>query len=127
MNAPLDPNALNQLFVDARTHSHWQDKEVCDELLKQLYDLCKWGPTSMNCSPMRLVFVRSPQAKEQLKPLLSAGNVEKTMSAPVTAIVASDHQFYEHFPLLFPRSTTARERFANDPTAADIAACREPT
>ncbi|HBC57457.1 MAG TPA: malonic semialdehyde reductase, partial [Gammaproteobacteria bacterium] len=124
MDTPLDPQALNQLFIEARTHSHWQNKEVSDELLKQLYDLCKWGPTSMNCSPMRLVFVRSHAAKEQLKPLLSAGNVEKTMSAPVTAIVASDHQFYEHFPLLFPHSTTARDRFANDQTATDITAFR---
>ncbi len=124
MSTPLDPQALNQLFIEARTHSHWQNKEVSDELLKQLYDLCKWGPTSMNCSPMRLVFVRSRAAKEQLKPLLSAGNVEKTMSAPVTAIVASDHQFYEHFPLLFPHSTTARDRFANDQTATDITAFR---
>lgn len=124
MSTPLDPQALNQLFIEARTHSHWQNKEVSDELLKQLYDLCKWGPTSMNCSPMRLVFVRSHAAKEQLKPLLSAGNVEKTMSAPVTAIVASDHQFYEHFPLLFPHSTTARDRFANDQTATDITAFR---
>jgi 3-hydroxypropanoate dehydrogenase len=127
MLSPLNAQALNQLFFDARTHSHWQKKEVPEDLIKQLYDLCKWGPTSMNCCPMRLVFIRSQAAKERLKPMLSAGNVEKTMAAPVTAIIASDYQFYEHLPQLFPASATARDGFANDHKKAHSTAFRNGT
>lgn len=100
----LNNQSLDQLFFEARTHNAWQDKEVSDDLLIKLFDLCKMAPTSANCSPMRLVFVKSAEAKEKLKPVLSAGNADKTMSAPVTAIIAYDLDFYEHLPKLFPHA-----------------------
>ena len=83
----LDDQSLNLLFREARTHSVWQDKPVSDTQLLQLYDLMKWPPTSANCSPARIVFVRSAAAKEKLLPAIAPGNVEKTRTAPVTAIV----------------------------------------
>lgn len=100
----LDNKALDTLFRTARTHNGWQAKPVDDALLKQVYELAKWGPTSANCSPMRIVFVKSQAAKERLKPLLMPGNVDKTMSAPVTAIIGHDMKFYEHLPKLFPHA-----------------------
>lgn len=99
---PLDAQALDQLFLEARTFNAWLDKPVSDELLAQAVDLAKMGPTSVNCSPLRIVFVRSAEAKAKLKPALSEGNVEKTMAAPVTAIIAHDLAFYEVLPRLFP-------------------------
>lgn len=100
----IDKNSLDQLFTNARTHNAWLDKEISDETLQQLFDLAKMPPTSANCSPMRLVFIRSDEAKEKLKPALSEGNVDKTMSAPVVAIIAYDLDFYEHLPRLFPHA-----------------------
>ncbi len=100
----LNNQSLDQLFFEARTHNAWRDKEVSDDLLIKLFDLCKMAPTSANCSPMRIVFVKSAEAKERLKPVLSAGNADKTMSAPVTAIIAYDLDFYEHLPKLFPHA-----------------------
>lgn len=99
---PLDAQALNQLFLEARTFNAWLDKPVSDELLARAVDLAKMAPTSLNCSPMRLVFVRSAEAKAKLKPALAEGNVEKTMAAPVTAIIGYDLEFYEALPRLFP-------------------------
>ena len=90
------------LFDEARTHSAWQGREVEDSLLVALYERLRVAPTAMNCQPLRVHFVRSPEAKERLKGALSAGNVDKTMSAPVTAILAFDGQFHEHLPTLFP-------------------------
>jgi len=107
----LDPASLNTLFTDARTHSVWQDKAVSEQQLRTIYDLMKWGPTSANSSPARIVFVTSPQGKEQLLACVDAGNVEKIRTAPVTAIVAMDMQFYEQLPALFPH-TDARSWFA---------------
>ena len=98
----LDDAALDTLFRSARTHRGWLDKEVSDVLLQAVYDLARMGPTSANCCPMRVVFVKSPEAKERLKPTLASGNVEKTMSAPVTAIVGHDLEFYEELPRLAP-------------------------
>jgi 3-hydroxypropanoate dehydrogenase len=95
---------LDLIFRRARTHNVWLDKPVDDALLKQAYDLAKLGPTSANMSPMRIVFVRSPEAKEKLKPALDAGNVDKTMKAPVTAIIGMDIHFYEKLPKLFPHA-----------------------
>jgi 3-hydroxypropanoate dehydrogenase len=115
MSMPVDERSLDTLFREARTHNAWQAKPVPDDLLRQVYDLAKMGPTSANCSPMRVVFVTSPEGKERLKPALSAGNLEKTMVAPATAIVAQDTQFYEHLPQLFPHAD-ARSWFAgNEP------------
>jgi 3-hydroxypropanoate dehydrogenase len=104
MAQPLNDEALDVIFRQARTHVAWLPRAVDDELLRQLYDLTKWGPTSANTAPMRVVFVKSPEAKERLKPALMAGNVDKTMSAPVCAIIANDSRFYEHIPRLFPQN-----------------------
>jgi 3-hydroxypropanoate dehydrogenase len=95
---------LDRIFRHARTYNVWLDKPVDDALLPQVYDLAKMGPTSANMSPMRLVFVKSKEAKERLKPALDAGNVAKTMSAPVTAIIGMDIHFYEQLPKLFPHA-----------------------
>ena len=101
---PLHDECLNRIFREARTHNAWLDKPVDDATLKQIYDLAKMGPTSANMSPMRLVFVKSKAAKERLKPALHAGNLDKTMAAPVTAIIAMDIHFFEHLPRLFPHA-----------------------
>lgn len=108
--AKIDNSSLDVLYNNARTHSHWLDKEVDNELLKQAYNLTKMAPTSANCSPARFYFVSSNDAKEKLKPCLAAGNIDKTMSAPVTAIIAYDEEFYEQLPKLFPH-TDARSWF----------------
>ncbi len=110
----LDKTVLDVLFNSARSFSAWQKKPVEDALLVQLYDLVKMAPTSANCQPMRVVFVRSKEVKEKLKPCLDAGNVEKTMQAPVTAIIAQDMAFYEQMPKLFPHAD-ARSWFAGNP------------
>lgn len=102
MNQPLDDGGLDLLFRKARTFSSWLSEPVDDELLRQIYDLSRLGPTSANTSPMRIVFVKSPAAKEKLRPALDPGNVEKTMGAPVTAIIGMDLRFYEKLPELFP-------------------------
>ena len=100
--AHLDSTALDQLFLQARTHNAWLDRPVSDETLHRLYDLSRMGPTGGNSTPMRLVFVKSQAAKERLKPTLAPMNVDKTMGAPVTAIVAFDREFHEQLPKLFP-------------------------
>jgi 3-hydroxypropanoate dehydrogenase len=104
MSALLTSDALDVLFRKARTHSAWLDQPVDDALLQQVYDLAKMGPTSANMCPMRIVFVKSREAKEKLKPALDAGNVDKTMKAPVTAIIGMDMHFYEKLPQLFPHA-----------------------
>lgn len=98
----LDQSALDTLFNHARTHNVWLDKKVDPALLHQLYDLVKMAPTAANCQPLRLVFVTSDEAKAKLKPALDAGNVAKTMAAPVTVILGMDMAFYEQLPKLFP-------------------------
>jgi 3-hydroxypropanoate dehydrogenase len=100
----LDEPALDLVFRTARTHNGWQNRPVSDDLLRQVVDLAKMGPTSANCSPMRIVFVRSKEAKERLKPALIPTNVDKTMAAPVTAIIGHDMAFYEQLPRLFPHA-----------------------
>lgn len=110
----IDATALDQLFAHARTHNRWLDRPVDTHLLRELYDLTKFAPTSANSQPMRLLFVTSPEAKARLKPALMPANVEKTMTAPVTAIVAHDVEFYEHLPKLFPHAD-ARSWFAHRP------------
>jgi 3-hydroxypropanoate dehydrogenase len=114
MNARLNDRDLDQIFRNARTHTVWQDLPVSDDLLRELYDLMKWGPTSANCSPARILFLRTPQAKQRLLPALSPGNVDQTMAAPVTAIIGYDAKFYEQLPRLFPH-TDARSWFADTP------------
>lgn len=114
MTQALDSTALDQLFLAARTYNKFTTEPVSEDLLKQLYDLYKWGPTSMNTQPGRVVFVRSVEGKERLKPALMPNNVEKTMAAPVVAIVAFDSTFYEHMPMQFPANPGARDMFANN-------------
>ena len=110
----LNNQSLKQLFLEARTHNAWQDKPIKESLLEELFDLMKMAPTSANCSPVRLVFVQSDTAKEKLKPCLMEGNIDKTMQAPVCAIIAYDLDFYEHFPKLFPH-TNAKSWFEGRP------------
>ena len=110
----LDQSALDTLFNNAHTHSHWTDRKVEASLLKQVYDLTKMAPTSANCQPLRIVFVQSPQAKEKLKPCLAEGNVAKTMQAPVTAIFGMDMAFYEELPRLFPHADAKSWFVGND-------------
>ncbi len=117
----LDDRALDQIFRAARTHNKWQDRPVPDATLRELYDLLKWGPTSANGSPARFVFVRTPEGKAKLKPALSAGNIEKTMTAPVTVIVAYDSAFYEKLPYLFPHADAKSWFAGNDALAAETA------
>src|SRR5512137_361505 len=107
----LDDHALDVLFRQAHTHSAFTAEPVGDDTLHRLYDLLKWGPTSANSCPARFVFVKSREAKERLRPALSPGNVDKTMAAPVTAIIAYDLEFYEKLPRLFPH-TDARSWYA---------------
>jgi 3-hydroxypropanoate dehydrogenase len=104
MTQPLNDAALDQLFRTARTHNGWTKEGIDDSTLHALYDLVKMGPTSANCSPARFVFVKSPAGKEKLKPALSPNNLEKTMAAPVTVIIAYDMEFYEYLPKLFPHA-----------------------
>lgn len=99
---PISKEGLDQLFREARTHAAWLPEPVPVELLRKAYELARLGPTSANGSPARFVFLTTPCAKALLKPVLAPGNVDKTMTAPVTVIIAWDTQFHEHFPRLFP-------------------------
>lgn len=123
MPLPLDDNALNQLFLDARTHNAWLDQPVPDDLLRRLYQLAVQGPTAANTQPARFVFVKTPAAKERLRPHLAPGNLDKTMAAPVTVIVGSDQAFYEHLPTLFPH-TDARAWFVGNESLIATSALR---
>lgn len=122
----LDNSGLDLIFRAARTHSVWQDKAVSDEQLRQVYDLMKWAPTSANSSPARIVFIKSASAKQRLLSALIPGNEEKTRTAPVTAIIAQDHEFYEKLPRLFPHAD-ARSWFAGNQPLIDTTAFRNAT
>lgn len=126
MSELLSEASLDQLFRHARTFNAWLPKEVSDEQLRQVYELAKFGPTSANSSPARVVFVKSKAAKAKLEPFLSDGNRAKTMEAPVTAIVATDHAFYEKLPKLFPH-TDARSWFVGNQPLIDTTAFRNAT
>jgi 3-hydroxypropanoate dehydrogenase len=115
MTGRIDVAALDQLFVSARTHNTWEQTDVPDSTLRDLVDLMKLGPTSANCSPARIVFVRSRAAKERLRPLLSEDNRDQTMSAPVCAIIGYDLEFHRHLPKLFPHELGATGWFAGKP------------
>lgn len=123
----LDDHALDVIFRHARTHNAWLPKPVSDEALHQVYDLMKWGATSANCSPARILFIRSPEAKQRLKPALGAGNRDKTMAAPVTAILGYDLEFYDMLPRLFPHDQSARSWFAGKPDVIEATAFRNGT
>ena len=124
MKTVIDSRILDQAFVQARTFNKFTDQAVDDATIEQLYDLLKWGPTSMNCQPARYAFVRSAAAKQRLKPALSGGNVAKTMAAPLTVIVAFAPAFYDELPTQFKAVATARETFASNPALAQSTAFR---
>ena len=120
MPSLLSQQALDTLFLQARTHNEWLDKPVDDALLQRVWELARMGPTSANCSPMRVVFVKSAEAKARLQPALMEGNRAKTLAAPVTAIFGNDSRFYDLLPKLFPH-TDARAWFAG-PGKEEVAA-----
>ncbi|MDD9876584.1 MAG: malonic semialdehyde reductase [Magnetovibrio sp.] len=126
MSTKLDAAALDRLFNDARTHNDWLEKPVSEALLREVWDLTKMAPTSANCSPARIVFVTSAEAKERLRPCLAEGNVAKTMSAPATAIIGHDMEFHERLPELFPH-TDARSWFAGNDQLIAATAVRNGT
>jgi 3-hydroxypropanoate dehydrogenase len=123
----LDANGLDLLFREARTHNGWLDREVTDDELKAAFDLMKMGPTSANCSPARIVFLRSPEAKEKLRPALSSGNLAKTMAAPVVALFAYDLKFNEKMDFLFPHQKGAGAWFTSSEALALETAFRNGT
>ena len=108
----LDAKVLDTLFRTARTQNGYRDEPVADAQLRELYELVKWAPTTMNTQPMRIVFVRSREGKEKLRPALSPGNLDKTMASPATAIIAWDTRFYDYLPVSFPHNAGARDLFA---------------
>ncbi|OFW24722.1 MAG: malonic semialdehyde reductase [Acidobacteria bacterium RIFCSPLOWO2_02_FULL_59_13] len=121
----LNSAGLDLLFREARTPEEWLDRPVADEILRDLYDLVKLGPTSSNCSPARFLFLRSAAAKARLKPAINPANLEKTMLAPVTAIVGYDIRYHERMPVLFPEhAERARERYTSQPGYAEATAFR---
>src|SRR3990167_8383022 len=122
----LNDQTLAQLFTEARTHHGFLDQDIPDDVLKHLYNLTKYGPTAFNMSPARFVFIKSKAAKEKLAQALSPGNIQQTMQAPVTVIVATDTHFYEHLPTLFP-AYDAKPLYANNPTLAAEAGFRNGT
>jgi len=123
----LDAAGLDLLFREAHTHNKFRDTPVSDETLRELYDLLKFGPTSANSSPARFVFIRAKEGKEKLRPALSAGNTDKTMAAPVTAIVAYDPKFFEQLPRLFPHNPDAISWFSGNDSLAATTAFRNGT
>ena len=123
----MSQDFLNKLFVKERSHNSWKKKTVDEKVLKDLYDLVKNCPTSANSEPMRIVFLKSEKSKERLKPFLSEGNVEKTMTAPVIAIIAYDTKFYEHLPKLFPHNLGMKKVLSNPPEKAESTAFRNST
>ena len=119
----ITKEAMDQLFTEARTHSAWHNEAVTDETLRRLFELLKWAPTSANCNPARLIFVKTPAAKAKLLSEVAPGNIEKTKSAPITAIIAQDMEFYEQLPKMFP-ITDARAWFVGNSTLIENTAFR---
>jgi len=123
IKTPISREALAQLFREARTHSTWLPEPVPVELLRKAYELARLAPTSANASPARFVFLTTPSAKARLKAVLAPGNVEKTMAAPVTAVIAWDTEFHENLPRLFPQADV-RSYFIGNQTLIDQTAFR---
>ena len=124
MDRRVDDASLDTLFREARSFSKWQPRAVPDDLLRELYEVLKWRATSANAGPARFAFLRSQESKERLRPALAPRNVEKTMSAPVTVIVAYDLRFYEHLPTLFPQNPGIAALFATNPELVESTAKR---
>lgn len=111
---PLSDGALAQLFTEARTRNAWSDRPVSDALLRQLYDLTKFGPTAVNATPARFLFLTSPEAKARLAPHMAEANRAKTLQAPVNVIIGQDIAFHEHLPVLFPHAPGAKDWFGEE-------------
>lgn len=124
--SPLSPHAIAQLFTQARTHNGWRPIDVPDDLLRQAVEISRWGPTSANCSPLRIVFVRSPEAKAQLAPAMGPGNLDKTLAAPATAILGYDLDFIDLLPQLYP-AADARSWFSGNDALIEETAFRNAT
>jgi 3-hydroxypropanoate dehydrogenase len=124
MSTPLSNEALDTLFRQARTHNVWLDAPVGDDVLAELYELMKFGPTSANSCPARMLFLRTKEAKQRIVPALSPTNVSKALQSPVIAIVGYDLQFFEELPKLFPNNPGARDWFSKSPELAEITAFR---
>jgi 3-hydroxypropanoate dehydrogenase len=124
MGDRLNDRALDTIFREARTHYKWLPRPVEEATLQELYDVLKWAPTSANAAPARFAFLRSREAKERLRPALAPMNVEKTMTAPITVIVAYDVKFYEQLPKLFPHNLGMAKLFESNPEMVDVTAKR---
>lgn len=122
----MRPLPSTNIFTEARTHHAWLDRPVPEELLRKVYELARWGPTSLNSLPMRVVFLTSESARARLYPALMGSNIEQVRQAPVTAIVAYDERFYDELPRLFP-AYDARSAFAADPELSQVTAFRNGT
>ena len=123
----MSKNFLNKLFKKARSHYNWTNKNINEKILKDLYELIKNCPTSANSEPMRIVFLKSKKAKERIKPFLSEGNVEKTLTAPICAIIAYDTKFYNHLPKLFPHNLGMKKVLSKPLRKAETTAFRNST
>ena len=123
----MSQDFLDKLFVKARSHNNWKNKNIDKKILENLYDLVKNCPTSANSEPMRIIFLKSKESKERIKSHLSEGNVEKCMTASVVAIIAYDSKFYEHLPKLFPHNPNMKKVLSNPPSKAEITAFRNST
>lgn len=124
---PVDDVTLRTLFLEARSYNGWQDGPVDDDQLRRLYDIVKWGPTSMNTQPIRVLFLKSPAQKERLKPHLLPGNVSKVMTAPIVAIIGYDLDFYKELPRTFPHLPTAKASYEGKPDHIQATAFRNGT
>lgn len=120
----FDLKSKNLIFKEARTHNDWLDKDISNDILMEIYDLMKWGPTSANCSPARIIFVKSKVSKDRLLPFVIESNLEKTKSAPVTAIIGHDINFHDHLPKLFPHNLDAQNWFNHSIDIAEETAFR---
>ena len=127
MNFEIGLSALQQLFFDARSYNGWLDGPVSDDQLRRFYDILKMGPTSFNCCPARFVFLHTPEAKQRIEPYLRPNNVQKTMTAPVVAIIAYDSLFYDQMPKLTPHRPETRDFFAGNEELARVTAFRNGT
>src|SRR5436305_1778161 len=124
LGQPIPDAALDTIFRNARSFMAWQPRPVTDQTLRALYDLAKWAPTSANAAPARFAFLRTKEAKERLRPALAPLNVEKTMTAPVTVIVAYDMKFYDQLSKLFPQSPGMAKLFESNPELVEATAKR---
>ena len=123
----MSQDFLDKLFLKARSHNNWKNKNIDKKILENLYDLVKNCPTSANSEPMRIIFLKSKESKDRIRSHLSEGNVEKCMTAPVIAIIAYDSKFYEHLPKLFPHNLNMKKVLSNPPSKAEITAFRNST